>query len=250
MPKIIKIKGPIVSRDVKWIYDWFDYDSTTAYDVEKELPSDGSPIEVQINSPGGYVDEGSEIYFLLKNYKGHVTTDIVGTAASAASVIAMAGDTVRISPTGQFMIHNVSGGARGDYRVMQHEAGVLENYNKSIANAYILKTGLSQEELLDLMNKETWLNAQQAKEKGFVDEILFENGNPLVASAQSGLISSEIINKMKNMKDKLSINPETEPIDNTHSNIIEENKITNELEMAKAKLKYKTLEVQNYVKKC
>jgi ATP-dependent Clp protease, protease subunit len=231
--KKIKIKGPIVSRDEKWIYDWLEYDATTSSDVEKELPDDGSAIEVQINSPGGYVDEGSEIYYLLKNYKGHVTTDVVGTAASAASVIAMAGDTIRISPTGQIMIHNVFGGARGDYRTLQHEATVLENFNKSIANAYMLKTGMDQETLLDLMNKETWLNAQQAKEMGFVDEILFENGNRLVASADSGMISPDIINKIRNMKDKI-----TEP---TIQNSIVENNVDNELEFAKQKLRFNIL---------
>jgi ATP-dependent Clp protease, protease subunit len=238
MAKKIKIKGPIISRDEKWIYDWFEYDATTASDVERELPTDGSPIEVQINSPGGYVDEGSEIYYLLKNYKGHVTTDIVGTAASAASVIAMAGDTIRISPTGQIMIHNVSGGARGDYRALQQEASVLENYNKSIANAYILKTGMAQETLLDLMNKETWLNAQQAKEMGFVDEILFESGMQLIASVQSGMITPDIIDKMRNMKDSFAPKP-SEPIP----------QLNNELEMAKAKLNLKTKVVENNVKK-
>lgn len=248
MAKKIKIKGPIISRDEKWIYDWLEYDSTTAADVESELPSDGSEIEVQINSPGGYVDEGSEIYYLLKNYKGHVTIDIVGTAASAASVIAMAGDTIRISPTGQIMIHNVSGGARGDHRVLHHEASVLENYNKSIANAYMLKTGMSQDVLLDLMNKETWLNAQQAREMKFVDEILFENGGQLVASAQSGMISTVIINKMKNMKDKLFEGNTPQHVDN-NAQTNEVNKLKNDLEFAKAKLKFKTLEVQNYVEK-
>lgn len=233
MAKQIKIKGPIVSRDEKWIYDWFEYDATTSSDVEKELPQDGSAIEVQINSPGGYVDEGSEIYYLLKNYKGHVTIDIVGTAASAASVIAMAGDTIRISPTGQIMIHNVSGGARGDYRKLQHEASVLENFNISIANAYTLKTGMTQEKLLDLMNKETWLNAQQAKEMGFVDEILFENSNRLVASANFGMISPEIINKIRNMKEKFT--------EQTNENPNVENTINQELELAKQKLRFNIL---------
>ncbi len=240
MVKQIKIKGPIISKDVKWIYDLFEMDSTTAFDVENELPTDGSPIEILINSPGGYVDEGSEIYYLLKQYKGEVTTDIVGTAASAASVIAMAGDKVRISPTGQIMIHNVSGGARGDYKQLSHQASVLKNFNKSIANAYMLKTGLSQEKLLDLMNKETWLNAQQAKEMGFVDEILFDTSNQFVASIESGMLPSDVINKMRNMKDKLLKEDEQ---------AAENNQISNELEMAKAKLKFKTLEVENYVKK-
>lgn len=242
MVKKIKIKGPIISKEEKWIYDWFEYDSTTVDDVEKQLPTDGSPIEVLINSPGGYVYEGSEIYYLLKTYRGNVTVDIVGVAASAASVIAMAGDKVRIAPTAQIMIHNVSGGARGDYRDLQHEAEVLENYNKSIANAYTLKTGMAQNELLELMNKETWLNAQQSKELGFVDEIMFENEAKFVASVQSDMIPPDVMNKIRNMKDKLF--GDNKPQENAQLN-----QINNELDMAKAKLKYKTLEVQNYVKK-
>lgn len=197
----VKIKGSIVSDDVIWIYDLFGIDATSPRTVNKVIDElNGEDIEVEINSGGGDVFAGSEIYTALKRYPGNVKMDIVGIAASAASVIAMAGDTVRISPTAQIMIHNVSSRASGDYRVMQHEADVLENYNKSIANAYILKTGLSQEKLLELMNEETWLNAQQAKELGFVDEVMFDEGNQLVASAANGFVfPPEVINKIRNI---------------------------------------------------
>lgn len=197
----VKIKGTIVSDDVQWIYDWFGIDATSPSKVNKVIDElDGEDLEVEINSGGGDVFAGSEIYTVLKRYSGKVTVDIMGIAASAASVIAMAGDVVRISPTAQIMIHNVSSQASGDYRVMQHEADVLENYNKSIANAYILKTGLSQEKLLELMDNETWLNAQQAKEYGFADEILFDEGKQLVASLNGTIIlPSEVINKVRNI---------------------------------------------------
>lgn len=233
----IDVKGVIIPNEDKWIYEWFEIENTTPNDVLNALPTDNSPVEVVINSGGGDVFSGSEIYTTLKDYPGEITVKIVGIAASAASVIAMAGDKVLISPTAQIMIHNVSSYAQGDYRDMQHEAYVLENYNKSIANAYMLKTGLSQEELLNLMDKETWLNAQQAKEKGFVDEIMFDESNRLVASMYSGILPPNVINKIRNMKNELkTINQEEKETDN-------------ELELAKARLKLKTLEVENYVKK-
>ena len=230
------MKGVIIPNEDKWIYEWFEIENTTPNDVLNALPTDNSPVEVVINSGGGDVYSGSEIYTALKDYPGTVTVKIVGIAASAASVIAMAGDKVLISPTAQIMIHNVASVAQGDYRVMKHEAEVLKNYNKSIANAYMLKTGLSQEELLNLMDKETWLNAQQAKEKGFVDEIMFDEGNRLVASVQVGVLPQNVINKMRNMKNELMQKSKT-------------NQDDNEIKLAKARLKLKTLEVENYVKK-
>lgn len=230
------MKGVIIPNEDKWIYEWFEIENTTPNDVLNALPTDNSPVEVVINSGGGDVFSGSEIYTTLKDYPGTVTVKIVGIAASAASVVAMAGDKVLISPTAQIMIHNVASVAQGDYRVMKHEAEVLKNYNKSIANAYMLKTGLSQEELLNLMDKETWLNAQQAKEKGFVDEIMFDEGNRLVASVQVGVLPQNVINKMRNMKNELMQKSKT-------------NQDDNEIKLAKARLKLKTLEVENYVKK-
>ena len=230
------MKGVIIPNEDKWVYEWFEIENTTPNDVLNALPTDNSPVEVVINSGGGDVFSGSEIYTTLKDYPGTVTVKIVGIAASAASVIAMAGDKVLISPTAQIMIHNVASVAQGDYRVMKHEAEVLKNYNKSIANAYMLKTGLSQEELLNLMDKETWLNAQQAKEKGFVDEIMFDEGNRLVASVQVGVLPQNVINKMRNMKNELMQKSKT-------------NQDDKEIKLAKARLKLKTLEVENYVKK-
>lgn len=204
----VKVKGTIVPNDVKEIYEWFGIDATSPDDVSNVIEQlDGEAVEVEINSGGGDVYSGSEIYTSLKNYSGKVNVKITGIAASAASVIAMAGDRIQISPTAQIMIHNVSSTKSGDYRNMQHEAGILKNYNKSIANAYMLKTGLSREKLLDLMNKETWLNAQQAKELGFVDEIMFDEGNQLVASMTNGFVfPPEVINKIRNMIQKPSDN--------------------------------------------
>lgn len=205
----VQIKGPIVSSAVKWIYDWFGMDAVSPRDVEKALiEANGEDLEVEINSGGGEVFAGSEIYTAIKGYSGNVTGKIVGIAASAAGVIAMSCKKLLISPTGQFMMHNVSSSASGDYRVMEHSAEYLKNFNKSIANAYMLKTGMEQEKLLDLMNKETWLNAQQAVEYGFADEVMFDDSNQLVASIGSTFIlPQEVISKIRNFVEKPTNKP-------------------------------------------
>lgn len=194
----IQIKGAIVSDSDKWLYDFYEMESTAPKDVL--LPQDNSDLEVVINSGGGDVYAGSEIYTALKSYQGNVSVKIVGIAASAASVIAMAGKTVEISPTAQIMIHNVSTVAQGDSKVLKHEADVLENYNKSIANAYVLKTGLSQEELLSLMDTETWLTAGQAVEKGFADKVMFAEDEMAQMVASNTEVLPQNFVKMQNMQ--------------------------------------------------
>lgn len=196
--KTINIKGAIVSDSDKWLYDFYEMESTAPKDIL--LPQDNSDLEVVINSGGGDVYAGSEIYTALKSYQGNVSVKIVGIAASAASVIAMAGKTVEISPTAQIMIHNVSTVAQGDSKILKHEADVLENYNKSIANAYVLKTGLSQEELLSLMDTETWLTAGQAVEKGFADKVMFAEDEMAQMVASNTEILPQNFVKMQNMQ--------------------------------------------------
>lgn len=196
----VNIKGPIISNSDAWIYDWFGIEATSPNSVDRALEkANGEDIEVEINSGGGSVFAGSEIYTALKSYKGNVTVKIVGLAASAASVIAMAGKKIIMSPTAQMMVHNVSSYAEGDYRNMEHTAEVLKSANNTIANAYRIKTGKTQEELLSLMDSETWMTAEKAKELGFIDEIMFENDIQLVASTDySGMLPLEVINKMRN----------------------------------------------------
>lgn len=209
----IRINGVVIPNDYKWIYDLFEIDATCPADVSKIIDTlTGEDIEVEINSPGGDVYSGSEIYTALMGYDGKVIIKIMGVAASAASVIAMAGRPTMISPTAQIMIHNVMEGIYGDYRTLEYEAEVLKNYNISIANAYQLKTGMTQEKLLELMsagveNRGTWLNAQQAKELGFADEIMFDTGNRLAASAsQAIMLPTQVINKIRNLIPKPSPN--------------------------------------------
>lgn len=195
----LKIQGDIISNDSKWIYEWLEYDCTCPKDVENVIrEANGEKIEVEINSGGGDIFAGSEIYTLLKSYSGEIEITITGLAASAASVIAMSG-YCRISPTAMMMIHNVSTGARGDHNVMKHTAKTLETANESIANSYISKTGMSMKDALDMMNIETWFSAQQALEKGLVDEVLFENNtqnNKLYNSAFS--LPQNVIDKLRN----------------------------------------------------
>ncbi len=191
--KVIQIKGTIVSNNDRWLYDWLEWDATAPKDVV--LPDSGEPIEVHINSGGGDVYAGSEIYTALRSYPGDVTVKIVGIAAS---VIAMAGDTVEISPTAQIMIHNVSTQVNGDHNTLLHEAGVLEGFNKSIASAYVHKTGKALDDLLGLMNKTTWFDAESALNNGFVDKIMFTNEvAPTLVASETPMIPSDFIEKMR-----------------------------------------------------
>lgn len=191
----IKIQGTIVPDDVVEVYEWFGLSCTSPKDIA--LPDEIEDIDVEINSYGGDVYAGSEIYTALKSYPGRVTTTVTGIAASMASIIAMAGDHVRISPTGQIMIHNVSSYSEGDKNDFEKEAGVLAGYDKTLANAYRLKTNMSEKELLDLMNHETWLTPQEALEKGFVDEILFDEADTLKLVAGPKMLSQETIRKAR-----------------------------------------------------
>lgn len=238
----VNIKGPIISNDEKWIYDWFGMESTCARDIEQAIEeAKGSSLEVLVNSGGGYVDVGSEIYTLLKDYSGEVVVKIVGMAASAASVACMGADIVKISPTGRFMIHNASGGVRGDYRDMQHGSDVLKECNRSIANAYAIKTNLTEEELLRLMDNETFMSAQRAKELGFVDEIMFDKNNKLTNSINdNGMLPDDVIEKIRNMKD--SINDFN--IENINS---DKNLEKNEIEKMKEKLAFKNKNVSSFL---
>ncbi|MFP7236005.1 head maturation protease, ClpP-related [Bacillus altitudinis] len=189
MAKKIMIKGAIVSNNDYSVYEWLDIEATSPKIVHDHLAAaNGQSVEVEINSGGGDVFAGSEIYSALRAYSlngGRVTVNIVGLAASIASVIAMAGDVVRITPVGQIMIHNASiHGASGDYRDMNHISGVLKNVNQTLANAYRLKTGKTEGELLSMFDAETWLTPEQALRHGFVDEILFDD------QEQSGAIGA------------------------------------------------------------
>ncbi|KHO32063.1 peptidase [Clostridium tetani] len=244
----VNVKGTIVDSSDKWIYEWFDMDATCPKDIEKAIDNaNGEDLEILVNSGGGSVFAGSEIYTLLKDYKGNSTVKILGMAGSSASVIAMAGKKIVMSPTAQIMIHNVACKTAGDYKNMQHTAEILENANKAICNAYMLKTGLKQEELLNLMDKETWLNAQKAKEYNFIDEIMFDEGNQLTNSINnSPVLPHEVINKVRNLldKDKKQNNIEENNKNNINGT---DNKEDEKLNNLKNKLAFKNKNVASFL---
>ncbi|MDJ1154499.1 Clp protease ClpP [Macrococcus caseolyticus] len=198
----LEVKGAIVPNDDKWIYELFEMDATSPKDITDQLKDATGDIEVLINSGGGDVYSGSEIYTALRDVPNNVNVKIVGIAASAASVIAMAGDKVEISPTAQIMIHNAATVAFGDNRSMEHTSNMLEGFNKSIANAYMDKTGLSQDEILSMMDDETWLTADMAVEKGFADSKMFAENTPRLVANAGQMLSDDVINRVSAIMNK------------------------------------------------
>lgn len=156
---------------------WFDDDFTPQM-FKDELNAGSGDITVWINSPGGDCVAAAQIYNMLANYKGNVTVKIDGIAASAASVIAMAGNTVLMSPVSMMMIHNPATMAFGDHTEMAKAIEMLEGVKDSIINAYTLKTGMSRTKLSRLMDAETWMDATKAVELGFADDIITRNAFP------------------------------------------------------------------------
>ena len=167
----IEIKGAIIPNNSIEAYKKEGKEYTALQDIE--LPPSSEPIEVIINSGGGDVFTGSEIYSRLKDHKGQVIVKIVGVCASIASVIAMAGDTVEMSPTGLFMIHNAMAWTYGNTKEHKKQIEALEVVNNSIALAYQNKTGLPMETIRNLMEEETWFSCDRALEYGFVDKQIF-----------------------------------------------------------------------------
>ncbi len=155
---------------------WFADDVTPAM-FKEELYSGDGPITLHINSPGGDCFAASQIYTMLMEYPHDVTVQIDGMAASAASVIAMAGTRVQMSPTSMMMIHNPFTMAMGDSEEMRKAIQLLDEVKESIINAYEIKTGQSRTKLSHLMDSETWMNAWKAKELGFCDEVMFAEGD-------------------------------------------------------------------------
>ncbi len=162
------------------------------------MDSGEGDITVWINSPGGDCIAAAQIYNMLFDYKGKVTVKVDGIAASAASVIAMAGDVVMMSPVSMMMIHNPATIAMGDHSEMQKAIDHLSEVKESIINAYEIKTGLSRAKISHLMDEETWMNANKALELGFIDEIIGENtvDNAVIFSEKTTVNS--LVNKIEN----------------------------------------------------
>ena len=169
--RVLRLEGPIDSESF-----WGDEITPKAF--RDDLYAEEGDITLWVNSPGGNVFAAAEIYTMLRDYPGSVTVRIASIAASAASVVAMAGNLVQISPTGMLMVHDPSTIAMGNARDMEKAITTLNEVKESIINAYAFKTGLSRNRISKLMSDETWLNAKKAVELGFADEILFEAKKP------------------------------------------------------------------------
>ena len=191
---------------------WYD-DNVTPKIFKEELVSGTGDITVWINSPGGDCVAAAQIYNMLMDYKGNVTVKIDGIAASAASVIAMAGTKVIMSPVSTMMIHNPATIAFGDHAEMKKAIDMLASIKDSIINAYELKTGLSRAKLSHMMDSETWMDAGKAVELGFADEVMKPmisgNINPPAASMYS---KAAVVNSlMDKIAEKCKTNPKPKP---------------------------------------
>lgn len=192
---------------------WFDDDITPQL-FRDELNAGNGDITVWINSPGGDCVAAAQIYNMLMNYKGNVTIKIDGIAASAASVIAMAGTKVIMSPVSMMMIHNPATAAFGDSADMQKAIAMLDEVKESIINAYEIKTGLSRTKLSHLMDAETWMDANSAVEMGFADEIMQRNVSDNIEVPKVSMVFSQaaVINSlMDKLSAKCRIQPKSEP---------------------------------------
>ncbi|HFI0153278.1 TPA: head maturation protease, ClpP-related [Streptococcus suis] len=165
--RTLRIEGQIADET------WFG-DEVTPQVFKNDLHAGSGDITLWINSPGGDVFAAAQIYNMLMDYKGDVHVVIDGLAASAASVIAMAGTTVSMSPVAMLMIHNPWTVAQGEAKDMQKVIEMLGEIKESIINAYELRTGLSRTKLSHFMDSESWFNAKKAVELGFADKILFD----------------------------------------------------------------------------
>lgn len=188
---------------------WYD-DDVTPKIFKEELVSGTGDITVWINSPGGDCVAAAQIYNMLMDYKGNVTVKIDGIAASAASVIAMAGTKVIMSPVSTMMIHNPATIAFGDHAEMKKAIDMLASIKDSIINAYELKTGLSRAKLSHMMDSETWMDAGKAVELGFADEVM----KPQSVSGNISLTASSIYSKaavVNSLMDKIAEKCKTNP---------------------------------------
>lgn len=196
----INVKGTIISNDDKWFYDWFEMDSTCPRDVlDKLAAAKGEDVDIYINSGGGAVFAGIEIYSAIRAYKGRVKIHVVGLAGSAASVIMCAGES-EIEPPAMVMIHNVSAYAEGNYMDMAHMSETLKTASSALCNAYVEKTGRSAEEMQSLMDQEKWFTAQEAVEIGLCDRIT--GGGLQMMAALSPVVPEQVISGMKTMLEK------------------------------------------------
>lgn len=171
--KTINIKGDIVDNDWGRIYEWYGWDYMSPRKIENELnKANGDEVVFLINSGGGSVFDGYDIFNAIKDYKGKTTAKIVGLAASAASFIAMASGKVQACALSQMMIHRAANGNQGNAPSHHANGNFLEGVDSTIVKAYTMRNGKTDEEMIELMDSTTWLTPTQALENGIVDEIV------------------------------------------------------------------------------
>ena len=175
---------------------------------KEELFAGSGPVTIWINSPGGDCIAASQIYSMLMDYKGNVTVKIDGIAASAASVIAMAGTKVLMAPTALMMIHNPATAAFGDHVDMKKAIEMLDEVKESIINAYEIKTGISHTQLSHMMDETTWMNAKKAIELGFANDLLTDeklNAEPEAYTFSVSSVEKALINRISQKAEKKSV---------------------------------------------
>lgn len=173
----LRIEGDIVDDNDIWVYEWFGEPATAPNAFKEELKAfAGKDLTVWIDSYGGSVFAGASIYNALKEHNGKITVKVDGKAMSAASVIAMAGDEILMSPVAVMMIHNPLTTASGNMHDLRKVADILDTVKESIVNAYVTKTGRSRKEVSQMMNDEMWMSANVAVKENFADGVLYQDG--------------------------------------------------------------------------
>lgn len=202
----LRIEGDIVDDDEAWLYEWFGMPSTSPNAFKEELSQyKGKDITVWIDSYGGSVFAAAGIYNALKEHNGKITVKIGSKAMSAASVIAMAGDEVLMSPMAVMMIHNPLTAAYGNMHDLRKVADILDTIKESIVNAYALKTGRSRNKISQMMDDETWMSANVAVKEGFADGILYQDGKPEVTDVAAFSRLAIVNSANRSMQDIMKI---------------------------------------------
>ena len=248
----INIKGPIVSNDDAWIYAFFGWDYAAPKTLSEALEkAAGEDVEIEINSPGGYVSCGYEMYADIMKYPGKVTAHVI-CAASAATLLLCAANEVLISDAGYIMIHNASVSASGNKNTMQQTHDRLQAIDDGIINAYVRKTGKEKEELQKLMDDETYMSPERAIELGFADGYLFgapgekvkdANVQQFVAS-EIQLIPEDKIKELAVAVEKSKVAPVQQDDEQNPANAVSDKKKKEEKNMTLAELAKEHPEIQ------
>lgn len=220
------IYGDIRKKD--WIDNWLGTgkDVTEAFSLKDALAKIDTPtLTVRINSYGGSVSEGLAIYNLLQDFKGHLRTVVDGFACSAASVIFMAGKERIVPESGLLMIHNAWSRATGDSNAMKKAAEDLEKQTQPSVNIYVSKTGLPEEKIKEMMDRETWITSKEAFELGFATNL--EKNDSAKQSLESDYVYNLVLNFKKSEKENELLKTELSQLKDKTDNNLLENQINN-----------------------